>query len=150
MKWLRLVVLIAMIVTCVAQISLVIVNAKLRRTQDAAFIKIQKATQALVSADKKYMEDLANNTNYAHFSVIHRPANGCPAGWRPVTDLFVEKSGSKMPGCWDEEKLKHNDFTVDYLLGGESVELSMWVTVPKKGTQWQHQRRTSKNGLRKA
>lgn len=54
--------------------------------------------------------------------VIHRPAKGCPPGYKPYSEpTFTEKDGSKQFACWTDDPSKEP--CIDTLRSGETYRM---------------------------
>lgn len=57
---------------------------------------------------------------------IHKPANGCPAGWTEHPGIFTEKDGSQVSSCTAPAGSKIEPCT-DYLAPGESQKFQLII-----------------------
>lgn len=66
-----------------------------------------------------------SNTPKPHVTVIHVGDEGCPSGYTPHIDYFMEEDGSMQGACvafWEGGE----GTQIDYLLSGETVTLNHW------------------------
>jgi hypothetical protein len=56
--------------------------------------------------------------------MIHQPRSGCPEGWRPVKNMFVEADGSREAGCVTGTGAHGS---IDVLKAGESVRFGIEI-----------------------
>lgn len=81
--------------------------------------------QATLDTIKTAQADRTGTTTY----LIHRPAEGCPAGWGLAAGIFTEKDGSHEDAC----ALGHGaQGAIDVLKGGESVRVPVLLPVPAR------------------
>lgn len=91
-------------------------------SQDKALMAQDEAMRAMQAA----MAPKARKLVASEYRIIHKPADGCPVGWRVLPGFFKQKDGSSQDGCENPNPASAT-YDLDRLEPGEEVMQRFYV-----------------------